>query len=259
MARPPESPGPPPPNYRPPGAPPTPPPLLDRPVGDRPDTSHSNGAGPGAVTAVALITLLLGLVIGFFLGRATEAANEPTAAPPLTSPNSSTSRPPGNTIPQNTPVDPGAPPSTDLDPTTVGSFDDPIPPGQAYVLGLYEISVVGVDRDATETLASHDSINPRPPAGSQHVIVEVNVRYTENEGFGSPSSIPFFLSAGGERWNDIEAECGIVPDSILDAPTLTGGDEGTWNTCFTVPSPHIDSLVFGTEGVTGPLYFALPE
>lgn len=236
-----------------------PPPLGGRSNDVAATRPRSGGAGPGAVTAVAILTLVLGLVIGFFLGRATEAdRNTTSAASPLTSPESSTSRPPGDTIPQRTPVDPDAPPSTDLDPSTIGTLEDPIPAGQTYVLGLYEIEVRSVDRDAGETLSETDPSNPPAPSGRQHLIVEIAVRFTDGQGFGNPSSIPFFVSDGSDRWNDVDARCGVVPDSILDTALLEQGDETVANTCFTVPTDVVDRLLFGTEGVNGALYFSLP-
>lgn len=203
--------------------------------------------------------LLLGMVVGFFIGRATESDETSTrSAPPLTSPSSSTSRPPGDTIPQSPPIDPGAPPSTDLDPSTIGTLEDPVPVGQAYILGLYEIEVLGVERNADQTLGRADAANPPPPVGTQHLIVEIAVRFTDDEGLGNPASIPLFVTDGTGRWNDVDARCGAVPDSILDTPRLEGGDEVTGNACFTVPTDAVDALVLGTEGFNGPLYFALP-
>lgn len=264
MARTPAPPGPPPQHFRPPGASAPPPPLLNR-NPTAASTTSGSGAGPVAVTLVSLAMLALGLVIGFFIGRVTEADQSTTSAPPLTSPSTSTSRPPGDTIPQDPsgppapPIEPGAPPSTDLDPSTIGSLDDPIPVGQAYILGLYEIEVIGAVRDAGQTLADFDPANPGPPLGSQHVLVELAVRFTDDDGLGNPASIPFFASDGTGRWNDIDARCGQIPDSILDAPFIEKGDEATGNVCFTVPADAVASLVLGTEGFSGPIYFALPE
>ena len=214
------------------------------------------------MVAVALVTLLLGGVIGFFIGRATETATESEALPPLTSPSTSTSRPPGNTIAPNPPADPrdpGAPPSTDLDPSTLGSIEEPIPVGQSYVLGLYEVEVRGVDRNAAEELSRFDPANRPPPEGRRHVLVEIVVRYTEGEGVGNPSAIPFFVSDGTGRWNDFEAGCGIVPQSILATGLIEQGAEAVGNVCFTVPEDVVRDLAFGTEGFAGPVYFALPD
>ena len=218
-----------------------------------------SGATAGAVTAIALVTMLLGLVIGFFLGRATDTDGLPSAAPPLTSPSTSTSRPPGATIAPSAPSDPAAPPSTDLAPDTIGSFEDPVPAGQSYILGLYEIEVRSVERDAAATLESFDPANRPAPSGRQHVIVEVAVRFTDQEGLGNAGAIPFFVADGSGRWNDFDASCGQVPGSILDSGLLERGDEAVGNVCFTVPSDVVDDLRFGTEGFDGPLYFALPE
>lgn len=205
-----------------------------------------------------MVTLLTGLLIGFFLGRATEADRATGAAPALTSPSTTTSRPPGDTI-APVPVEPGAPPSTDLDPSSLGTVEDPIPVGQSYILGLYEVEVRSAVRDATAMLAAADPANRPPPEGKRHLIVEVAVRFTEDDGLGNPSAIPFFVSDGSARWNDFEASCGLVPGSILDAGLLGRQDEVVGNVCFTVPDDVVDDLLFGTEGFAGPLYFAIPE
>ena len=262
MARSPAPPGPPPRHYRPPGSPPPTPgwggpaPLAATgSAGPPPPT----GASAGAVTAVAIVTLVLGLVVGFFLGRATEADDTPSSAPPLTSPSTSTSRPPGDTIPPSPTSAPAAPPSTDLAPDTIGSLEDPVPVGQSYILGLYEIEVRGVERDAGPTLRDHDPSNPPAPPGEQHLMVEVAVRFTDEFGLGNPAAIPFLVSDGTARWNDFDALCGSVPESLFETGPLERGDEAVGNVCFTVPSDVVGDLRFGTEGFDGPVYFALPE
>lgn len=263
----PAPPGPPPPHYRPPGTP-RPPgvtglgglPGRPLPGTGNPAPPQDRGLGPGAATAIAVVTLLIGIVIGFFVGRASESDPSPSAAPPLTSPSTTpTSRPPGDTIPQSPGTDPETPPSTDLDPTTIGTVEDPIPAGQAYVLGLYEIEVVAVERDAEATLRDFNGGDVSPPLGRQHVIVGLSIRFTDGAGVGNPAAIPLFLSDGVGTWNDYESSCGVVPDSILGAGLIEAGDEATGNACFTVPTDVLDDLLLGTEGFSGPVYFALPD
>ncbi len=256
MARLPAPPGPPPAHYRPPGAA-VPTPGFGTPLPTRSSSAPEppSGVTAGAVVAIALVALLVGGVVGFFIGRVTESGEQTLRATPLTSPSTPTSRPPGNTIPQSPP---GAPPSTDLDPTTIGSFDDPIPFGQAYILGLYEIEVVSADRDAGPELAAFDSLNPAAPDGRNHVLVQIAIRFTDRGGLGNPASIPFFLTDGVGEWRDYEATCGRVPDDLLDAGLIEQGDEVVGNACFTVPADAVGSLVLGTEGFAGALHFALP-
>ncbi|WP_436792539.1 hypothetical protein [Actinospongicola halichondriae] len=268
MARSSPAPGPPPPHFRPPGVPASSGPGSwgtlpgNSPLGvsASPPTPPEGGLGPGAATIIAVVTLLIGIVIGFFAGRASESDDPAAIAPPLTSPSTSaTTRPPGDTIPQTPSGDPGAPPSTDLDPTTIGSAGDPIPFGQAYVLGLYEIEVISVERDAAATLAEFNGAAIDPPFGRQHLIVEVAVRFTDASGVGNPASIPLFVSDGTGTWNDYDASCGAVPRSILGSGLIEQGDEAIGNACFTVPVDVVDSLMLGTEGFDGPVYFALPD
>lgn len=257
MARLPAPPGPPPANYRPPGSPP---PMagsaVPPPRSNQPSTSSPDGISAGGVVAIALVALLVGAVAGFFVGRAAETGERVLVAPPLTSPSTATSRPPGDTVPQG-PA--GAPPSTDLDPSTIGTLDEPIPFGQAYVLGLYEIEVVAADVDAGPELAAFDELNPPAPEGRQHVLVEIAVRFTDRDGLGNPAQLPFFLTDGSGEWRDFEATCGQIPDPLVDAGLLEMGDEAVGNACFTVPAETVDTLVLGTEGFAGPLHFALPR
>jgi hypothetical protein len=259
MARPPAPPGPPPPNYRPPDtpAPPRASPFAP-PVPDRSAAPQTGGIGPGAATAVAALTLLVGLVAGFFLGRAYDGGDEVGArsvTTEATRPPSTTLPRTGDTIPQQAP---GTPPSTDLPPVALGTIEAPIPAGQAYVLGLYEIEVLGVERDAAETLAAHEPSNPAAPEGRQHVLVELAVRFTDAAGLGNPAAIPFFLSDGDGEWSMLDARCGRVPRPLADAGLLAQGDEAVGNVCFTVPAEAVDDLALGTESFSGPLYFALP-
>ena len=263
MARTPAPPGPPPRHYRPPGAPPAPPaPLPGIRLGGEPDPTPNDDAGlsAGAAVVIAIVTLLIGVVMGFFLGREFERdeASVGVLSTTSTRPEVATSRPPGDTIPQNPPAAPDAPPSTDLDPTTIGTLENPIPTGQAYVLGLYEIEVLDVDRDAAEELQEFDQFNPDPEPGNRFVIVRVAVRFTDANGVGNPAAIPFFVSDGTSEWQDVESTCGVLPDAITATGLIEQGEEATGNVCFTVPEDAVDGLLLGTEGFKGPVYFALP-
>lgn len=213
------------------------------------------------MTALATLTLLFGILIGFFVGRTYADTSDDVRSAPLTVPERSTTtaRPPGDTVPQN-PQGPAssAPPGTELEPTTLGSFDNPVPTGQAYVLGLYEIEVLAADRDAGPELVAFDPGNAPPPPGHQHVLVELAVRFTDANGLGSPAAIPFFVSDGSGRWFAFDSTCGHIPDDLAEVGIVEEGDDLTGQVCFTVPGDAADDLLFGTDGFAGPLYFALP-
>jgi hypothetical protein len=220
----------------------------------------SRGIGPAAATAVAVATLVVGLVVGFFLGRAYDDREVVGTGAVGTIPQSPASpgRPPGDTVPQRPSPAPATPPATDLAPSGIGTLEEPIPAGQAYVLGLYEIEVRGVTRDATALLAEHDAANPAPPEGQQHVLVELAVRFTDAAGLGNPASIPFFVTDGATEWTMFGARCGRVPRPLAETGLLEQGDEALGNVCFTVASDAAGDLTLATESFAGPLYFALP-
>ena len=255
MARTPPPPGPPPPHYRPPGTPlgaPAPP-RVPAPAADPP-----TGVGPGAVLATAIATLLLGMVVGFFLGRLDGDDASQTVAAPLTTTTAtspSTVDRPGDTVPPSPTTT--SPPGSELDPATIGSFDDPIPVGQAYILGIFEITVLDADLDAEAALDAHDPGNPAPDPDEQRVLVRLQVRLTDDT-TASLAGIPFVVGDGTATWSAFEAGCGSVPEDLLLSRPFAGGEQVTGNLCFTVPADAVDGLALATEGFAGPVWFALP-
>ena len=261
MARSPASPGAPPGNYRVPGSP-RPleqPPLVALRAASSP-SGRPSGSGAGSVVAIVLVTLLLGGVIGFFIGRATaDGDDEQATAPPTTAPSTTAGRPPGNTVPQEPPRSPDAPPATDLPPEQLGTLDVPIPVGQPYVTGLFTIEVTSVDYDASEELQQFSDSNTPPPPGRTNVLVELDISFNESGGIGSPALIPFFLTDGDAEYRDYESSCGAVPDSLaLTGALLEDGQSLTANVCFTVPVEATEDLLLATNGFAGNLHFALP-
>lgn len=202
--------------------------------------------------------VLIGAIGGFFTGRAYERDATASPDPATTRATTATTRPPGDTIaPSPTPSGPtSTAPTTSIEPSTLGSEDDPIPLRQAYVLGDYQIEVIAADLDAFAALAAHDPGNPAPAEGSRRVLVEVTITYV-GSAVGNTATIPFFLTDRTATWNDIDAGCGNVPDNVLEGGTLGPGDDFTGHTCFTVPVDAGDDLLFGTEGFAGPVHFAI--
>lgn len=201
--------------------------------------------------------LIVGLVFGFFIGRASEDSTESSAAPATTTPPTTEST--GGTIPPIPPTStsPSAPPSTDLEPEVIGTGDDPIAVGEPYVLGVFEVTVHQAELDAADTLDQHDPSNPPSPEGYNRVLVEVTIRFTESDGFTDTSYLPFEVRAGEDVWTDLDAGCGNVPQSLLSGVLLGPNESATGNLCFTVPSDRVDELLLTTEGFAGPVYFAL--
>lgn len=224
-------------------------------------TDSSGGSPASVVAAVAIGMLLFGLVFGFFLGRATDndGGNE-NAGRSQTTTTTPTSRPPGDTIPQQPPTSAPAgttPPSTDLEPNRIGTPEEPIPLGQPYVIGLYELTVNGAEFDAADTLARHDAGNRPPPAGDRRVLVDVTVAYVDSAGLVDTGFLRFDATDGIDFWSDLDADCGNVPDSMLSGTVLGPGESDDGNVCVTVPERRVDPLYLTVEGFDGPVYFAL--
>lgn len=208
------------------------------------------------MVVVALASLIVGLVFGFFIGRSVDDGPASTATASATTAPTTTERT-GDTIPQDPPTSAGAPPSTDLEPNVIGTVDDPIPFGQPYVIGVYELTVVGTDRDALDRLLDHDGFNPRPDADERRMLVEIELRYLDANGAADTAYLALDVSDGTSTWTDLDAGCGRVPDSLLEGVFLGPGDAVTGNACFTVPVEVVDDLYLAIEGFAGPVYFAL--
>lgn len=218
-----------------------------------------------ATAAVAVGTLLLGLVVGFFLGRATDADSTATP-PPLTSPSRSTTIPPGDTIAPfpttpptsgGQPTDPGSG-EDQLPATTLGTREAPIPVGQTWVLGSFELTVLDAELDATETLVDHDARNEPTGDGTHPVLVRLRITFTEDDQLADPSIFEFFVEDGsGEQWLGRDAQCGIVPDDLRFTPFLGSGESVEANLCFTVDDAAADPLLLGTDRLLDAVYFAL--
>ena len=98
-----------------------------------------------------------------------------------------------------------------------------------------------------------------PPPEASTSSSSSPIRFTDDRGLGNPASIPFFVTDGTGRWTDIDADCGVgARVDPRGTACSSKDDEATGNACFTVPVDAVDGLVLGTEGFSGPLYFALP-
>lgn len=209
------------------------------------------------VLAVAL--LVFGLLVGFTIGRVTAGDGTSNAAPLLTV-STTTAPPPGDTVPQ----DPGgvagptAPPSTDLPPVEFGTFENPVPAGQRWVLGAFTIEVVAVDRDATAQLLEYSDENEEPPAGQSHVLIRMRLTYSEDDGIAAPSFLQFFLTDGRVQYDGFESACGRIPDDLSLVLSMERNEPVDGHLCFTVPTADAERLVLATESFQTSLHFALP-
>ena len=168
--------------------------------------------------------------------------------------SSTTPAPAGGTT--STTAGDAAPPSTVVS-TAEATREDPIPLGEAQMLGSWMLAVSGVELDGTDTITSFVDFNPEPAEGNQFVVVELTGTYN-----GSDQGEPAF------EWKlvneDLEAVpegigCGVVPNSIFDLSPLAAGETFTANICVETPSEAAGDglLLYLAPSQTDGKYFAL--
>ena len=210
------------------------------------------GISGQAAAALAIATLVVGLVVGALLGRAS-VDDTPTAAPLTT--EATLPAAPGDTIAPSPTT--STPPGAELPPQDVGTDANPIGFGSSYIVGAYELVVNGVDRDADERVVAMSPLNTPPAEGERFVIVELSITFTEDSGVGSAANFPFALVSGDARWESYPPPCGRVDDDLLETRLLRGGETVTANVCFAVDETAVDALALVTEGFAGDIHFAL--
>jgi hypothetical protein len=240
-------PGPPPRGFRWPTHEPTwPVPPHDQPPpvpGPAPRAAPSGGRH-GFTVFVAIAALTVGLGIGYRLGDAegdADQASPPATLEPGAGSTPTTDAPPPSTTSTTTTTT--APPSDD---EPLGTADTPIPLGQTWVLGIFEIGVV-------ETTVAGE-----PAGGTVEFIVRLTITLQDREVFAFADEIPFWVEdAEGNRYDPAEG-CAGVRDDLRDQGLLENGSTVEGEVCFRVPAPVVDDLLMATDGLGGrSTYFAL--
>lgn len=128
--------------------------------------------------------------------------------------------------------------------TTLGTRANPIPMGETVQLDdEWEVTVLSVEPDATDSILAADSFAEPPAAGHQFFVATVRVTYigeTSEEFYG------WNLRTVGQSavsYDQFDNSCGwSVPNELPSNELFTGGTiEG--NLCWSIDSADADSLV----------------
>lgn len=123
----------------------------------------------------------------------------------------------------------------------LGTRNSPVPLGQAQAVGTdWQVTVVGVDTNATSKVLAENQFNDPPAAGRQFVIVRVAAKYVGND-TGTPwvDLETRFYGSTGNTYATYTDSCGVIPDPLRDVGELYPGATGTGNQCFAVPTDQI--------------------
>ena len=165
---------------------------------------------------------------------------------------------PATPVPTATPAPAAAPPSlvptlaataAPATPTATagpafGSRDNPIGRGSAAQLSDgWNVLVLSITSNATETVLAANQLNEPPPPGEQFVIARIQATYT---GPGSARfSGRYRLRAIGNTdvsYSTFENSCRVIPNELTDAEVPTGGTI-TGTVCWSVRASDIGSLL----------------
>lgn len=198
---------------------------------------------------MAAVVVAVGIAIGGQPGGATEEALPPDSQQessdrPLSTSTLATTPPESTTSSSTTTttttlvIDQEATPLPPLPDEDLGRSDgDPVPFGDVVDIGDWRVRVSDSMLDATDFIADYVDFNPRPAAGSQFLLVQLEGTYA-----GGGMSYPVFewrlISPSIEIIPDGHV-CGIFPESIYDSePVSNGGSMSGW-ICFEVPSDEV--------------------
>jgi hypothetical protein len=243
----------------------TPPPPSGTPQGPGTDTTTGQfWKRPWFLAALAII--VLGAIAAIVIAASSDDDDEDAASPATTAELATpttveetdveTTDPPATTAASNTtaattPATTGAPATSAAATTTVapattapggggpsgaGTRTDPFSWGTPAAIGTeWQVAVLDVDLDATDTVTGGGSTNNAPPAGSKYVVIRVNATYT-----GAATGSPYFdLSVGVVDATETEYDdtgcTAVLEDDMVSAPNLGPGESAEGTFCMIVP------------------------
>ena len=135
-------------------------------------------------------------------------------------------------------------PTPELTPTPLPSTGDgskrssPIPYGQKFEAGNFDMQITGVDEDAWPEILAENQFNDPPDTGYRYVMWTINVENkrgsVDDDLYISDYSFNVVGSLGVKYpTSDLKSYCGVIPEDLSASLYLGGTTEG--NVCFAVP------------------------
>lgn len=119
----------------------------------------------------------------------------------------------------------------------LGTRNNPYPAGENFQTDNWDIIVGASELDVLEDILDENMFNDPPAEGNIFVLAPVAVEY-----IGDESGVPWIdltFRFYGSSGNTYDAECGVVPDDIIDIGEMFPGASATGNICAEVPEDQV--------------------
>ena len=140
----------------------------------------------------------------------------------------------------------------------LGTRGNPAPIGTTASIGDFDVTIVGVDRDATARILEENMFNDDPREGHAFVMWEVEAIYTGTES-GDPAWDLSWKIVGSEG-NSFDDSCGVTPDNLRDVGETFSGGTAKGNVCVSAQVSQLDGGAILVEELFGGsrTFFAIP-
>ena len=134
---------------------------------------------------------------------------------------------------------PTATPTPTTDPSLGTKRSNPIPYGQKFQAGVFDMQIAAVDTDAWPEIRAENQFNDPPASGYRFVMWTIkveNARGSTDETEWISDSAFKLVGSRGVKYQTYREEnrCGIIPNELADSLYRGGSTEG--NVCFAVPT-----------------------
>ncbi|GAA4475384.1 hypothetical protein GCM10023190_10790 [Enteractinococcus fodinae] len=122
-----------------------------------------------------------------------------------------------------------------------GTRDNPLALGTTVESGDWEVTVNGVDLDATDAIMSENSFNEQPADGNVYVMADVTTTYIGSDPEGETPYISIeYVSSGGNSFASHDAMV-VTPNDFDSFETLYEGASTSGNIAMEVPQEDLEA------------------
>jgi hypothetical protein len=131
------------------------------------------------------------------------------------------------------------------------SRDNPITAGETVAIGDWQVTVLAANPDATESVLEENPYNEAPTRGRQLFTVEVAATYVGDESDAVFSGLTFTALGDSSVAYDYDAQCGVIPNPLVDFTEVFPGGTVRGNLCWSILSTDAENLLLIADPVFG--------